>query len=115
MVVSKRPKTSYGSKTSKPIPRIDGVSRRPKSKVSRTKSKSRSCGGMLKKTVVMSRTTKPKIVKVQIAVKPSKKPSRSKTSKTVKKGKGFTAGRMIPRIGKKRPSTMKRRTRIVRK
>lgn len=104
MVVSKRPKTSYGSKTSK-----------PKSKDSRTKSKSRSCGGMLKKTVVMSRTTKPKIVKVQIAVKPSKKPSRSKTSKTVKKGKGFTAGRMIPRISKKRPSTMKRRTRIVRK
>jgi len=76
-------------------------------------------GGALKKTVVMSRTKKPKVVKVEIAVKPSKsirpnkskKSSGSKTAKRTVRGKGYVAGRMT----KTTRTARKPRARIVRK
>lgn len=108
MVVSKRPKvtkSSYGSKTSK-----------------KPRKSSKKTGGMIKKTVVMPKTRKPKVVNVEIAVKqpkvkpvrkPVKKLSRSKTSKTSVCGKGYVAGRMVKRRSvARRPA---KRTRIVRK
>lgn len=90
---------------------------KPKKTMSKRKSVKRT-GGALKKTVVMSRTKKPKVVKVEIAVKPSKairpnKPKKSSGSKSAKKvyGKGYVAGRMT----KTTRTVRKPRARIVRK